>query len=290
VKFPACDTVIERSGTITVKEAVAVFPALPLVEVTVPVVLTWLPMLTAVAFTEKTHVLIAATEPPASVIDAEPAVAVIVPAPQVPTRPFGFEICSPEGNASVNATPAKATVAFELVMVNVKEVVPPSATLAAPKASAIEGGATTAMLAFEVFPAPPSVDVICTLLFFTPGADPVTFSDTVQPELAARVAAFRLTEPVPAVAVAEPVHVLLRLLGEATTKPAGRLSVNSIPVSASPVFGFAIVKVSELVPFSGTVKAPKDLLIVGGLATASVAEAEPPVPPFVALIGPVLLR
>ena len=40
--------------------------------------------------------------------------------------------------------------------------------LAAPNALMMTGGATTVMEALEVLPVPPSVEVTCTLLFFTP--------------------------------------------------------------------------------------------------------------------------
>jgi len=43
--------------------------------------------------------------------------------------------------------------------VKVKEVAPFSATLAAPNALMITGGDTTVMLALEVLPVPPSVEV-----------------------------------------------------------------------------------------------------------------------------------
>src|SRR5215510_5082287 len=100
------------------------------------------------------------------------------------------------------------------------------------------GGPTTVMLSFEVLPVPPSVEVTCTLLFFTPAVVPRTLTETVHDALAARVPADRLTELEPPTAVAVPPHVFVRLGVDATTKPAGNLSVNAIPVSATFVFGF----------------------------------------------------
>ena len=41
----------------------------------------------------------------------------------------------------------------------------------------------------------------------------------------------------PAVAVAVPPQVLFKLFGVATIRPAGRASVNVIPVSVIPLFG-----------------------------------------------------
>src|SRR5258708_4433045 len=152
----------------------------------------------------------------------------------------------------------------------------------------ITGGATTVMLAFEVLPVPPSVDVTWVLLFFTPAVVPVTFTTTVHEALAASVPPERLAEPEPATAVAVPPHVLVNPLGVATTSPAGRLSVNATPFSVTPVFGFWIVKVSDVVPFSGIAAAPKTLVIVGGLATVRFAVGVLPVPPLVELTLPVV--
>src|SRR6185369_4921071 len=116
-----------------------------------------------------------------------------------------------------------------------------------------------------------------------------TFTETVQEALAASVPAERLILPEPATAVAVPPHVLFRPDGVATTRPAGRLSVKAIPVSARLVLGFWIVKVSEVVPFSGMLAAPNTLVIEGGVATVKLAEAVLPVPPLVEVTLPVVL-
>src|SRR5436309_9108023 len=50
-----------------------------------------------------------------------------------------------------------------------------------------------------------------------------------------------------------------------------------------------MVKVSEVVPFSGMLAAPKALVMVGGVATVRFAEAVLPVPPLVELTLPVVL-
>src|SRR5580704_6351532 len=142
----------------------------------------------------------------------------------------------------------------------------------------ITGAPTTVMLAFEVFPVPPSVDVTCTLLFLTPPVVPCTFSETVQEALAARVPPERLAEPLPDTAVAVPPLVLFRLLGVATISPAGRLSVNAIPFTVELTLGLLTVKVRLVVPFSGIVAAPNALVIVSGLITVRFAEAVFPLP------------
>lgn len=66
----------------------------------------------------------------------------------------------------------------------------------------------------------------------------------------------RLTEDAPAVAVAVPPQVLFRFGVGATTRPAGKLSVNASPVAAAPAFGFWMVMVREVTPFSGMLAAP----------------------------------
>src|SRR5260370_42439979 len=157
-------------------------------------------------------------------------------------------------------------------MVKVSEVEPPNGMLAAPKALMITGGATTVMLAFEVLPVPPSVEVTCTLLFFTPAVVLVTFTATVHEALNASVPPDRLTVPDPATAVAAPPQVLVSPFGVATTKPAGRLSVKATPVTGMALIaGLVMVKVSEVEPFNGMLAAPKALAIVGGVTTTRVA-------------------
>lgn len=58
--------------------------------------------------------------------------------------------------------------------------------------------------------------------------------------------------------------------------------MNATPVKANPELGFVISKVKLVVPFRGIVAAPNALVMVGGLATMSVAVLlVVPVPPFV---------
>ena len=108
--------------------------------------------------------------------------------------------------------------------------------------------------------------------------------------LAAKLPLDKLTEDEPPTAVAVPPQVLLRLGVEAIVRPAGRLSVNAIPVSATNPFGFWMVKVSEVVPLSGTLAAPNNLVMAGGAATVrfAVLLAGPvaPMPLVVEVIAP----
>ncbi len=140
-----------------------------------------------------------------------------------------------------------------------------------------------------MLPVPPSVEVTVTLLFLAPAVVPVTLSEIVQEAPAASVPPLNDTEPLPATAVVVPVQVPLTPFGVATTKPAGRLSVNATPLNATPELGFVIVKLSDVVPFNGIVSAPNTLLILGGEATVRVAVAVLPVPPFVEVTAPVVL-
>ena len=108
----------------------------------------------------------------------------------------------------------------------------------------------------------------------------------------------------PGTAVTVPSQSLLKALGDATTRPAGRLSVKAIPVrvtgllgatrpqlgSAGSQLGLVMVKLSKDVPPCTVVAGTNSLLMVGGLATIKVADAVPPVPPLVELTAPVLFK
>jgi len=173
-------------------------------------------------------------------------------------------------------------------MVKLKLVLPFRGILAAPKAFVIPAGATTVIEALDVLPVPPSVELTVTLLFLTPAVVPWMFTDTMQEALEAKVPPERLTDPDPAVAVAVPPQVLLRFAGLATTSPAGRLSVNAIPL-AELLLGLLIVKVRLVAPFNGMLAAPKAFVMATGLATLKLADAAFPVPPLVEVTAPVVL-
>src|SRR5258708_9211357 len=86
--------------------------------------------------------------------------------------------------------------------------------------------------------------------------------------------------PEPATAVAVPPQVLVRPLGVATTRPAGRGSVKATPVSATGVAaGLVMGKVSEVVPVSGTAAAPNALPLDAGASPFMSVESILPVPP-----------
>jgi len=136
----------------------------------------------------------------------------------------------------------------------------------------IVGGPITVTDAFEVFPVPPLVETTCTLLFFTPGIVPVTFAEIVHDPPGVKVPLASDTDPAPAVAVTvPPQEEPVKPFGDATTSPAGKMSVNVIPLSVSFVLGLLTANERLVVPFSGIVAAPKLLVIAGGLITVSTA-------------------
>ena len=186
------------------------------------------------------HVLLAATVPPVSDMLPEPATAVPVPL-HVLVSPFGVATTIPAGSVSANASPVSATVlAAGFVIVNVNEVVPFSGIAAAPKVFAIDGGATTFTLAEAVPPVPPSVEVTApVVLFLTLAAVPVTFTENVQEVEAAKLPPLRLITPVACVAViVPPPQVPVSPFGVEITSPAGKVSVNPVPVRAVVVLLF----------------------------------------------------
>jgi hypothetical protein len=277
-------------GATTLIEAEAVPPVPPSVEVTFPVVLFCVPAAMPVTLTENVQELLAARVAPERLMTFVPCVAVIVPPPQEPVRPFGVEITRPAGNVSLKPTPVSAVVVLLFWMVKVRLVEPFSGMLAAPNALMITGGEVTVMEALDVLPGPLSVAVTWTLLFFTPPVVPVTLTLKVQEVVLARVAPERLTLPEPATAViVPPPQEPVRPFGVETTRPTGRVSVNATPVSEIVVFGLLMVKLSEVLPFTGIEAAPNDLVIVGGVATLRVAVAVFPVPPLVEVTLPVVL-
>ena len=105
------------------------------------------------------------------------------------------------------------------------------------------------------------------VLALLPAVIPVTFTVKVQDAPAARVAPVKLTVPDPAVAVmVPPPQEPVSPFGVDTTRPAGSVSMNSMLVTETVVFGFVMLKLRVVEPFSGTVVAPNALVIVGGIS------------------------
>src|SRR5438132_685476 len=132
---------------------------------------------------ETVQELLAATAPLARLTEPDPATAVADP-PHVFDRLLGVATCSPAGKLSVKDKALSAVIAFGLLIVRVRLVEPFNATVAAPKALLIAGGAITVIEALALLPAPPSVDVTEELvLFFTPAVVPITLIANVHEPL-----------------------------------------------------------------------------------------------------------
>ena len=273
----------ETTASTTVNKAEEVFPAPPLEDVAVTLLLM-APGSVPVTFTWNVQKELAGNVAPVRETLPDPGRAVIVPPPHVPVSALlGVDTISPKptGKVSLNATLDSGTP-FGLLIVKVKVVVPPTPIEAAPKVLAIVGGEVigatpaTLRLVVEVFPLPPFVDPTVTLLLIVPIIVPVTLMENVQEVPPARVAPPRDTLPEPGTAViVPPPQVPVRpLRGVVTISPPRNASVKATPVS-EPEFGLLIVKVKVVVPPTPMVAAPKDLVIVGGamkLALQSVSE------------------
>src|SRR5262245_43369905 len=131
------------AGGLTVSDALAVLPAPPFADWTTPVVLVCAPAADAVTLTEKVQLEATGIVPPASVTRSAPVV--IVPAPQLPVRPFGDAIASPAGSTFSSATPVRSMVLpAGLAISMVSGVDSPTVMAAAPNEAETSGGATTA--------------------------------------------------------------------------------------------------------------------------------------------------
>ncbi len=128
---------------------------------------------------------------------------------------------------------------------------------------AIVGGATTVNVAVLGVPVPPSADDAVTELTLTPAVVPVTFTCSVQLEFPAMVPLASDTVPEPASAVCVPPQLLSKPFGFATTKPAGRLSVNATPVACARS-GLLDAKLRIVEPPSGIDVTLNALTIDGG--------------------------
>src|SRR5258707_8959171 len=162
------------------------------------------------------------------------------------------------------------------------------AAMLTPNILLIVGGPTTVIEAFEVLPVPPSFEVTCTLLFFTPAVVPVTSTENVHDDPApgdvVNVPPDKLMLPLPAVAVIAPLpHDPVKPLAVATTKPAGRLSVNPTPLCATVVLGLLIVKLRVLLLLTAMLARLNDLVMATGEPTLRLAFDVLPVPPLVEL-------
>lgn len=124
------------------------------------------PAVVPVTFKLKVQLLLVATVPPVNETLPEPAVAVGVPAQVLFI--FGVEATtSPAGRASVNATPVRdAELAAGFVIVKVSDVEPLTATVDAPNALLIVGGADAFRVAVLLaVPVPPLLELTAPVVF-----------------------------------------------------------------------------------------------------------------------------
>jgi len=100
--------VLIAGGKATVSVAMLLIaPAGASVDEMGPVALFRIPAAVPVTFTENVQNPLAARLAPARLMVLDPAVAVIVPPPQLPVSPLGVATCSPEGSVSLNAIPVR---------------------------------------------------------------------------------------------------------------------------------------------------------------------------------------
>jgi len=178
--------------------------------------------------------------------------------PHVVNRLGVAATCSPAGNVSVKPTPSCATVlAGGLVSVSVRLVEPFNGIIGAPNALAMDGGATTYMVAEAARPGPPSFEAMMLVtLFLVPAVTPTTNNLMKHPLAAGTVPPDKLTIPVPGVATMVPPHSLSSSLFEATTTPVGRVSVKARPESWDVEFWFPIKNSNGTVVLSGMLGGP----------------------------------
>lgn len=286
-------TLPRPGGPTTARVAVLlVAPVPPSVEVSVLVVL--LTLIAVVPFTLRlmVHDPPANSVPPDRFNDVEADVA----PPTVPLQVFVnagvAATCRPLVRVSVKATPLSEFKALGFVMVKVNVVFPFNGIVDAPNALLIVAGARTVSVAVLLTaPVPVCVEEIVPVVFgLAPTVVPVTFTLSVQ-VLPGAALVPPVSETLPPLAAGVPPQVFVRFGVAATAKPAGKASLKATPVRAVVLpAGLAIVKVSVVVPLSGTVGAPKALLIVGSANAVRVAVLlAVPVPPLVEVTAPVVL-
>ena len=248
-----------------------------------------MPAAIPVTFTENVQELLAAIVPPLRLITFVPAVAVIVPAPQVPVRPFGVEITRPAGNVSLNATPVSAVVVFGFVMVKLNDVEPFSGMLAAPKALTMVGGTNNrdgcvGCIARTAF----SRGYLNAVVLYA-AVVPCTLTETVQLALAANVPAGEADAARTCDRRSRSAASVVERVRRCHHQSRRQAVCEGYACQRHAGIRVLMVKVSEVVPFSGIVLAPNCLVMDGGEATVKSAVAVLPVPPLVEVTFPVVL-
>ena len=286
----APNALLMEGGPTTVTVAVAVSPVPPCVEETLPVTFTLVPAVVPLTSTwtmqlNKSDGMF----PPVREMELEPATAVTVPL-QLLIKPLGVATTRPAGRVSVKAKPVCEPKPTPMVMARLVE---PFRTMeAAPKDLVMLGGGgpLTVRVAVAVPPMPVSVEeTLPVTLTLVPVVVPFTSTWTPQVNVnPGMLPPVREMELEPATAVTVPLQLLIKPLGVATTRPAGRVSVKAKPVcEPTPM---PMVKLRLVEPFRAMAAAPKDLKMLGeGDPTIRVAVAVLPMPPSVEETLPVML-
>jgi hypothetical protein len=132
-----------KVAAVTATLADAVLPVPPSFEVTAPLVLFLVPAVVPVTLRLKVHEALDPSVAPLKLMLPDPAAAVMVPPPQLPTSPLGVDTTSPAGSESVNPTPVNVEL-LGLSMVKLSEVDPFVGMLPAPNDFEIVGADTAA--------------------------------------------------------------------------------------------------------------------------------------------------
>lgn len=118
---------MEGFKSLTTNEAVAGLPFPPSVDVTLAVVFSLVlgvadvPVTLTEKVQEPPSAKVAVVGVPRLMVEV-PAVAVIVPVPQLPLKPLGVDITNPAGRLSVKLIPFNTVAEFGLVIVKLNEV------------------------------------------------------------------------------------------------------------------------------------------------------------------------
>jgi hypothetical protein len=131
---------LEGAASKTYNVEVAVLPVPPFVELTFPVVFTYVPEEEAVTVAVTVQLLFSATVPALSMMTLSPAVPVIVP-PHWNVDTFAERVM-PVGRVSIKAMPLKARLGLIFVMVKIRVDGLPATVGFGEKDFVIEGGAT----------------------------------------------------------------------------------------------------------------------------------------------------
>lgn len=247
VQFPGvCQSVltapVQVKVLVTVNVAEAVPPVPPFVEVTFPVVLTFVPLLAALTFTLNVQALLVGIVAALIEMLVAPGVGAKVPVAQEFVEAGVESTSTPVGKLSTTPAPVSGRrLPAGLVIVIVKVDTLPATDKEGKNDLPIAGGALTVKVALAVTPGSEFPVFTVTGLFFTPIEVALTVKVKLQVVAAAIVALLKLMLVAPATGSKVPVAQLFAAEGVASISiPAGKVSLNETPVKACIVFVFRI--------------------------------------------------